>query len=355
MRECGRTSSFVSSHSRHIMDRALRALFGGIRRGSRLRAVSPAFVALVCFLNGCALIARRGTIAYFAVTAQTTDMKVQINRAFIEKYKNRVTIHTTFTVDRAMQSPFPTFLDGDLHLAGRAPQIGLPTVGEIANAASQKEAVQIVHRAEGTGEPLKVSGVWRVWPEHAAIKMEKQGDSLLPYETTNPEHVFEIHPVTRINDTDLLDSFRPVEGFKPGGAQRTFGIYEKASCRLKVEPKTVSIFTRTGLYNDVEFIMELADDRQLVVADGRFVIASARDLDGGLLVEHLRMVFVKGTAPERTVRLLKGGDRLHVFGIPRLDFTEISRRVRESGTNPALLTGTLPYEIIVIGVYTNGK
>jgi hypothetical protein len=101
--------------------------------------------------------------------------------------------------------------------------------------------------------------------------------------------------------------------------------------------------------------MELADDRQRVVADGRFVIASARDLDGRLLVERLRMVFMKGTAPERAVRLLKRGDRLHVYGIPRLDFAEVSRRVRQSGTNPALLTGTLPYEIIIIGVYTNGK
>ena len=287
----------VSSHSRHTRTRALRA-----------------FVALVCFLNGCALIARRGTIAYLAVTAQTTDMKLQINKAFIERYKNRVTIHTTFTVDRAMESPFPVFLDGDLHLAGRAPQIGLPAVAEIANAGSQKEAVDIVHRAEGTGKPLKVSGVWRVWPEHAAIKMEKQGNPLLPYETSNPEHVFEIHPVTRINDTDLLDSFKPVEGFKPGGAQRTFGIYERASCRLEVESKTVSIFTAAGLYNDVEFIMELADDRQRVVSDGRFVIASARDLDGGLLVERLRMVFVKGTGPESAVRHLKRGDRLMSLG-----------------------------------------
>jgi hypothetical protein len=76
------------------------------------------------------------------------------------------------------------------------------------------------------------------------------------------------------------------------------------------------------------------DDRQLVVGDGRFVTASARDMDGGLLVEHLRMVFAKGTPPERAVRRLKRGDRLHVFGIPRLDFAEISRRVRESRTKP---------------------
>jgi len=315
---------------------------------------SAAFVALVWSLTGCAAIARRGTIAYLSVTAQTTDMKLQINKAFIERYKNKVTIQTTFTVDRAMLSPFPVFLDGDLHLAGRAPEIGLPVVGEIANAASQKEAVDIVHHAEGTGKPLKVSGVWRIWPEHAVIKMEKQGDSLLPYESSNPEHVFEIHPVTRVNNAELLGSFRPVEGFKPGGAQRTFGIYERAACRLKVEPETVSIFTATGLYNDVEFVMELADNHQRVVADGRFVMASARDTEGRLLVDRLRMVLMKGTAPERAVKVLKRGDRLHVFGIPRLDLAEISRRVRASGANPALLTGSLPYEIIIIGIYPDG-
>jgi len=47
--------------------------------------------------------------------------------------------------------------------------------------------------------------------------------------------------------------------------------------------------------------------------------------------------------------------RLRVFGIPRLDFAEISRGKRESGRTPALLTGTLPYEIIIIGVYPNGR
>ena len=110
--------------------------------------------------------------------------------------------------------------------------------------------------------------------------------------------------------------------------------------------------TETGVYNDVEFIMKLAGEPQLVVSDGRFVIASALDLHGKVLVERLRLVFAKGTPPEEAVRQLKGGEQLHVFGIPRLDFAEIARRVRESRTNPALLKQPLPYEIIILGVYT---
>jgi hypothetical protein len=74
---------------------------------------------------------------------------------------------------------------------------------------------------------------------------------------------------------------------------------------------------------------------------------------GHVLVARLRMVFARGTPPERAVRVLKAGDRLHVYGLPRLDFAEISRRVRNSEENPALLTQPLPYEIIILGVYQN--
>lgn len=319
------------------------------------RGTWAAVFALACLLPGCGLVARQATIAYLAVTTQSRDVEIQINMSFVERYKNRVTIQATFTVDKAMGSPVPALLDGDLHFAGRAPQISLPCVAEIANAASQKQAVDVVHRAEGSGRPLGVSGVWRLWAEHGGGLKEEQGTPLAAYETNNPEHVFEIHPVTRIDDHSLLDSFRPVEGFKPGDARRTFGIYEKAFCTLKVNRSTISIITVTGLYNDVEFLMEAASDQQIVAADGRFVIGSARTLDGELLVERLRMVFVKGTAAERAVRLLKRGGRLHVYGIPRLDLEEISRRARDSATKPALLTGPLPYEIVVIGVYTKAK
>jgi hypothetical protein len=321
-------------------------------RGASPRLAS-ALVALVCFLPACSLIARQATIAYIAVNSHLSpkEVEIEINNSFIERYKNRVAIQTTFTVDKAMAAPLPPELDGDLHVAGRAPQVALPLVAEIVNAHDQKAAIDLVHDAEGTGKPLKLSGVWRIWPEHAGSAEEDQGKPLPAFVTYKPDHVFEIHPVTGISGVQLLESFTPVKGFKPGGAERTFGIFEKVSCTLTVKPTTVSILTETGLYNDVEFIMQIADGPQLVVADGRFVIASALGTHGKPLVERLRMVFAKGTPPERAVRLLKGGDRLHVYGMPRLDFAEISRRVRDHGTNPDLLTRPLPYEIVILGVY----
>jgi hypothetical protein len=85
------------------------------------------------------------------------------------------------------------------------------------------------------------------------------------------------------------------------------------------------------------------------------VIASARDLKGNLLAERLRMVFAAGTPPERAVKLLKRGDRLHVFGLPRVNFAEVSRRVKNSRTDPTLLVKPLPYEMIIQGVYKDPK
>ena len=308
---------------------------------------------LVLVFSGCGLMIRQATIAYIAVDSQLTPkhVTIRINKAFIEKYQNLVTIRTAFTVDKVMASPLPAALDGDIHFAGRAPQVALPIVAEVANAAEEKAAILVVSAATGSGKSIRVNGVWRIWPEHAGRAKEEQGKPLPPFDTDNPGHVFEIHPVTHVAHLRLLNTFKPVEGFAPGDAERTFGIYQKVPCTLKVEPEAVSIVTETGLYNDVEFVMKLANEPQLVARDGRFVIASALDLHGKLLVERLRLVFVGGTPPEQAVRILKGGGQLHVYGIPRLDFAEITRRMRESPTNPALLTLPLPYEIVILGVY----
>jgi hypothetical protein len=318
---------------------------------------TAALVLLMGALNGCAYLVRQGQVAYMKVNAQLSDqeLEIEINKSFFEKYKDRVTINATFTVDKAMQNPVARIFDGDFHLSGRAPEIALPVVAEIANGASAKNASDLVHRVEGTGKPLKISGVWRIWPEHAGSAKAEQGTPLAAATSSNPGHIFEIHPVTRINDIGVLDTFRPIEGYMPGDARDTLEGYEKIVCKLTVRTKTVFIVTRKGLWNDVEFLMEIADDRQIEVPGGRFVVASARDLNGNLLVKRLRMVFAKDTPPERAVRLLKRGGRLHVYGLPRVDFAEVSRRMRGSQKDPALLVKPLPYEIIIQGVYKDTK
>ena len=309
---------------------------------------------LLLSLAGCGWMVREVMILYITVDSHLvpSHVSIEIDRPFIEKYKNRVTVRTVFTVDAAMSAPLPPPLDGDLHIAGRARQVELPIVAEIANARDEQAAIDVVNRAAARHATVRMSGVWRIWPEHAGRAKEDQGEPLGPLGSDKPEHVFEIHPVTRIDRVSLLDSFKPVKGFSPGDAERTFGIFQKATYTLKVMPKKVAIVVDTGLYNDIEFVMKVAPDPQLVVSDGRFVVASAMDHDGKLLVQRLRTVFVRGTPPELAVKQLKSGEQLHVYGMPRIDFAEIARRVKESRTNPALLKQPLPYEVIILGVYT---
>jgi hypothetical protein len=310
------------------------------------------FVSLVVLFAGCALIvreAKQGLIRVHAANS-TAEVAITLDRTFIEAYKDRVTIEVDLTVDRADKRPHPAVFDGDFHLAGSAPGIGLPVVAEIQNAGGEKEASDLVRRGEGSGRPLKVAGAWRIWSEHVGKAREIQGDDFASTVSTNPDHVFEIHPVTRVAGIDLLGSLRPVEGYRPGSADLVFRTLEKIPCRI-LPGSTTTVVTPNKQFNDAEFLLEVGQDRQKVVRDGRFVSAAALDLKGDLLVPKLRMVFVKDSPPEKIVRSLPPSSRLHVFGLPRINLSEIASRVARSGHRPELLTGNLPYEILIVGVY----
>ena len=59
---------------------------------------------------------------------------------------------------------------------------------EIAHAGEEKAAVDVVHAAEGRHAALRVSGVWRIWPEHAGRTKERQGKPLPEFDTEQLEH-----------------------------------------------------------------------------------------------------------------------------------------------------------------------
>jgi len=312
----------------------------------------PGFVSLVVFLAGCAVIVREAKQDLIRVHAanSTAEIAITLDRSFIEAYEDRVTIEVDLTVDRADKRPHPVVFDGDFHLAGSAPGIGLPVVAEIQNAAGEKDATDFVRRDAGSRRPLEVVGVWRIWAEHVGKTTEIQGDDFPSTMSTNPDHVFEIHPITRLAGIDLLESLRPVEGYRPGSADLIFRTLEKIPCRVLPGP-TTTIVTPNKQFNDAEFLLEVGQDRQQVVRDGRFVSAAVLDLKGNLLVPKLRMVFVKDSPPEKIVRTLPHGSRLHVFGLPRISLAEIASRIAGSNRRPELLTGNLPYEIVIVGVY----
>src|SRR5215472_3553830 len=155
------------------------------------------------------------------------DSVLTLRSGFIERFKNHVTIEADYVVDKAHPHPNPPEKDGDMHVAGRSDQIGLPTVAEIENTAEARDAVDLVHSVEGTGTPLRLSGVWRIWPEHGGEHEQVQFEPIAKITTTNPPHLFEVHPVTQINSLTLLDKLHPIGGFNTKSAAEAFQAYER--------------------------------------------------------------------------------------------------------------------------------
>lgn len=280
-----------------------------------------------------------------------TPIEITLKNSFIEKYKNRVTIDATYTVDKAHKKVNPPSKDGDMHIAGRAPQIGLATVAEIMNAKDETPAVTFVRSIEGTGRTATMTGAWRLWCEHSGGDPQVQGTPLEPFNTTNPDHVFEIHPIVKLDQMSLLNSLVPIEGFQTKDAEQAFTSYERINSTIIPHKTTTTIVTEMGGFNYVEFAAVLNENPTFTTGDGRMVLASIHDLEGNLLVRNRRLVFVKDSPPELRVKGLKKGDTLHLLGVPRINLALVSWRTKNGKTKPAVLKWNLPYEIIVVGVY----
>lgn len=276
---------------------------------------------------------------------------LRLKNSFISKYKNRTSITATTTVFAAHPHAKPQSQDGDIHVASRAPEIGLNFIAELMNARNHADGVTAFNNAKASGDPITVTGAWRLWCEHGGDGEQNQGGTLEKIVNTNPDHVFEIHPVTKIDDEKFLDSFVPIEGYTPKGAEEAFYRYENARCRIIPGKTNTTLLVNMVGYNYAEFVLELLDDDQFVVDDGRMVFASVLSLDGDVLVHKRRMVFVKGTPPELAVRGLHAGDQLHVLGIPRINLTLVAWRAAHAKQRPEVLNWDLPYEMIVVGVY----
>jgi hypothetical protein len=310
---------------------------------------------LTLALCGCAGAVRRILILHEEITSKVGPDHVitRFDRSFIEANRQRITIEADFTVDATARIN-PRAFDGDIHIAGRSPAIGLRLVAEIKNAKLAPAAIQLVQEAERSRTPVRVRAFMRFWPEHAIGLPHRQGEPMPRLPNANPDHVFELHPVVRIGDIDLLASLRTVDGYRPGHASSTFRLYERSEVEIRTLSSRVYVKTRAGLWNDVHFLLELTDARPVFQDDGRYLFARARDPGGSVLVDSIRVVLLNGSPPELAFRNLRAGDRVHVWGLPRVSFDGLARLIQEAGTGTSWRTAKLPYEVLIIGIYPEG-
>jgi hypothetical protein len=284
---------------------------------------------------------------------------IVLKRAWIEVYKDRATIDASFTIDHAHPHPNPPAKDGDMHVAGRAPkEIGLPMVAEIMNAAAASEqgAVNTVHSNEGNGQSVAMSGAWRLWFEHPPSKgTQIQFDDVPPAANTNPDHCFEIHPLTKVGSADLKASLHDISGFMYKDAVAAFGSYEKLSVSLQSTTSAVTLTSPKSGYNYVLFTLRVASKRTPLKDGGISVLADVLPEsgdDGEALAHGLRMIFVPGTPPfDKASAGLEIGDEFAVVGIPRVNLNAISTFLAAAGS--VKVTRKLPYEMIIVALEGN--
>jgi hypothetical protein len=274
----------------------------------------------------------------------THGVAFELADSFIERYKDRATINPRVQIDAIHRQPNPPSADGDFGMSGRAEEVLLPIRVEMMNAASRPDAVRRFQDAESKKETLKISGAWRLWAEHSQEPQE-QGSHLTPMRNTNPEHVFEVHPVTRVDDIWVGDTLRPIKGYDAYNATKAFRFYESLQCNIERHPEsnTTRFLTGRAAYNYAEFIMRI-DREPTPLQDGRAVTASVFSLKHELVVANRRMIFIKDTPPDTALSITKVGQQLHVLGVPRINLSAIR-------SDNLVGAHSLPYEMIIVGVY----
>jgi hypothetical protein len=289
-------------------------------------------------------------LAPFVCQGGTLAMK----NAFIEKFKNRATVDATFRVDHVLSKPHAIAKggdDGDLHMAGTAPEVGLAVVAEIVNAGAPLQAL-VATRAEGDGgKTVKISGVWRLWFEHPPANgvIQKQGDPVAVAPDSNPDHVFEIHPVSAFDGTVILKSFDQIPKYTAYDAKTAFGEYEALTATVTANATATIIDSPRAGHNYTEFKVVLggppvaSDDGGLLVLGTVF-----QDDETPVTSGPRRMVFVGGTSAAVAVKKGVAGSEFHLLGIPRVNLERISFATKK---NPGkTFTMPLPYEMIIVAV-----
>jgi hypothetical protein len=293
------------------------------------------------------------TALLWASTVSGKDVPLGLKTTFIDQVKNKATINTNLKIDAHPNSPHSiksSGNDGDIHMAGRDSVFLLPLVVEIINARLEAAAMRLL-KESSPDQPLNISGVWRIWFEHVGkTKEQMQGKKVPVPANSNPDHVCEIHPVTRFGNVDVLDSFVEIKGYEAYPASKTFPYYDDIDATIKASSSGITISSGQSKYNYTEFMITLAG-KPKDVGDGFIVLAQVFDTENDeepVIPDDRRMIFVKGTPPADKLLKMKKGDELHVLGIPRVNLAEVAALASKHGNKP--FETKLPYEMIIVAI-----
>jgi len=310
----------------------------------------------MCESTRRALVAGLAALLLAGATAPAMpaqNYEVRLKRAWVRAVADRTTVDVTMDVRHTHHSAKHVKSggdDGDIHFSGVSAGIGLPFVAEVVNAglAAQRPAVDAIIAAEENDDDIEIGGAWRLWFEHPAKKQTQGGSNPFEPDQTNPDHSFEIHPASRINQLDLTGSFIPIAGYTAYAAEVAFPYFDQRKVTIKASSSGISLRSGKLKYNHVEFEIELTHDPARV-QDGYIALAKVLDDNGDdVAAGPRRMIFVAGTRGAEVMRTASAGDRFRALGIPRVNLSAVLALVEQHGTRQ--FEAALPYEMIVVGV-----
>jgi hypothetical protein len=288
------------------------------------------------------------------------EITLALNKSFVKRYKDRATMTTNFYVDHYPDGPHSISRsgnDGDIHMAGRDSVFKLPLVAEIMNARFAETAMDRL-RQTVPAQAISITGAWRVWFEHPGNTNQIQGNTFPVSTDSNPDHLAEIHPITKFSGIDLLDTYTeisdrktPAKIYEAYTAETAFDYYDGLDCTIKASDTAIMIASKKSVYNYADFYIELAGTPK-EVTDGYLVLAnvyeSTSDEDDPVNTAPRRMVFVRGTEPANRLLSLPQGGRLHVLAIPRINLAEVYVIAQQNGATEVSVN--LPYEMIIAAI-----
>jgi len=307
------------------------------------------------------------TITFLFLLASSAISQIEINlkKSFIESIKDKITVTLDYNLDAANDRNIDVYPDfysprGQsikqsrnstvLILAGRNDFIGLPLIAKVFNVKADSKAIDIV--SNNKGNIIRLNGVWRLWCDYLENDNIIQGANNEVIKDYNSKHVFELAPVLRINKENLNGFDEKINAHRLVDAETAIGKYSSAKCRIVINDSIVTLITQGLVYDYADFTMQLNSSPE-IKDDGMIIFCDVFGDNDNLLFKNLKMVFIKNSEPEKTVRKLSKGDRLKVLGIPRIDLNEIDSRIKISETDKQVLDGNLPFEMIILSVLDN--
>ncbi len=298
------------------------------------------------------------------VLAQNTG--VYIKNSFIEEYKNKALITSQIKIiDISSKHSIGTKAsdDGDVHASGIPEgEYRLPMVVEIMNVKKTPAAYNALKDASEDDATISVTGVWRLWCEHPG-HIQKQGDAFsIDPDDSNPDHVFEIHPATSVDNVDCKNTLTRIKDgskeFKYKVAEDAFDAITNSTFTITPQGDYVGLKGKKIGYNYIKFKAELLESplkndgsytHSLDDNEGYTAFASITDGDGE---EHkVRLVFVEGTAVANTIKSKNEGQTVTLLGIPRINLSLVSWRINNPGPNDEHLNWNLPFELVVLASF----